>query len=174
MASQEQTIQEQTIQEQIVDETSQEIVQYEAPTSLEIIPGFSVSSNMSFSEKKTMLKLVTEIIGRPSEKIDDYLNTPIPCLGVVMHPCMVRAKKETIDPETGEVGFPLLPATRIVFLRADSEKSLAFVATSVERFVRDMVLPYFGAGPWEEPIIFKFRQVTPSSGGRAFNTTIVG
>jgi hypothetical protein len=149
------------------------IVAWSEPTSVEIIPGFQLASNMSFKERIKLMKMITEYTGAPSERVDEWLNTSIPCLGVVIHPCTVRSKREVIDEVTGEAYYPLLTAKRIVFKRANSEKTLAFVSEAVRSFVETFVLPVFGPGPWEEPINIKFRQVSTNNGGRTYQAQIV-
>lgn len=143
--------------------------------TVEVIPGLVVTQEMTFAQKKALIARGSQFISQPTESVDEYLNVPIACVGIIMHPCTVRSRVQQLDRETGEVYYPYLKATRTLFLRADGGKAISFVAKFVDDFVTTWILPVFGNGidkPWESPLVFKFKQV-PTHSGRTYNVTLI-
>ena len=149
------------------------------PGVVEELYGFKIDDGLSFDQRIMVMKVITEVVTGESNRIDRYLNIPTVMLGCVAHPCTVNktARDGTTDENGNDI---LLPRQRVVFIAYgaggkvfSAPMKIAFVATSIDNFLKNMLVPMVGLGIWPKPIIMTFIKTTAGR-GNAYSVSIDG
>lgn len=137
---------------------------------------FVATMSGEHAAKLARLREVTEYVGAPTERIDNYLGVRLLLQGIVRQTVTLSHDRDDSDEETANIAADVEPQTRVIVkvLTPDGKQHfLSFTSVAITSWVEQYLIPEFGEGNFAEPVPVKVLQASTRRGNRTYNVQVV-
>lgn len=135
---------------------------------------FVATMSGEHAAKLARLREVTEYVGAPTERIDNYLGVRLLLQGIVRQTVTLSHDREDATDE--EFVADAEPQTRVIakVLTPDNKQHfVSFTSVAITSWVEQYLIPDFGEGNFAEPVPVKVLQASTRRGNRTYNVQVV-